>query len=316
MSLLQAFSKVYSSKLFRDEQKKCYVIVQHFNHEQRGRESEEDALFVQEMALKLGFPVYVEKMRDTFSPLPKKNFQNVARLWRKQKAVELCEVIKGELTDVSHFFIVTAHHARDHVESIVQHILRGCGSAGLIGIQEFNENRSFFRPFANIEYEDLSNYIRQRGVSFREDSSNLEDDYQRNYIRRHVLPHFKKIQKNYEKNFLKLSESILQERRDEPHWSCLQDDSRKSELVFSQPISGTRLANLLKLTMMNDVAQVSYNQVQNLRYELELALQRRIFFANVFNGHISTVQLPGEWKAKFLYHEHGVEMQLLKNSPN
>jgi len=177
------------------------VVAQHFNHGMRNKESQEDARFVETSCLKLGVPIYSQKL---VYPPKKKNFQNCARDIRKQEALKLCQRLACEL-DCTKYFVVTAHHARDHVETVLMHILRGSGMNGLKGIQMFDDSRVFFRPFAETPYGDIEKNCQWRHIEFRQDSSNETDVYTRNYVRRHILPHFDHINVKYEQAFLRLS---------------------------------------------------------------------------------------------------------------
>ena len=206
MCLLHAFTKIINSKLFKSVHD-FIIVAQHFNHKKLGSESDEDAAFVIKQCLKLGVPIYQEIFPEV--DLEKENFQNYARNWRKSKASELCTYLKDKL-NCSSYFIVTAHHARDHVESVLMHILRGCSLNGLVGIQEFDDQKIFYRPFFNIEYEKIEKYCLVEKVKFRLDSSNLSSDYERNYIRNKILPHFKIINNSYQKSFHLMSTNICE----------------------------------------------------------------------------------------------------------
>ncbi len=208
MCLLNSIAKISNSKFFIP---KCTFIfvAQHFNHKKRGEDSELDAQLVAQNCLKNGIPVYLEDLKTIELNVNSKqgNFQNYARNWRRQKAIELCEKLSKQY-QAKKYYILTAHHARDHVETVLMHLLRGCALDGLTGISEFDAQNIYFRPFYNITYNTLIKYCEEEKIEYRLDSSNLSDKYERNYIRHHILPHLKHLNNSYEKAFITMSSHI------------------------------------------------------------------------------------------------------------
>ncbi len=87
--------------------------------------------------------------------------------------------------------IALAHTADDQVETILHHILRGTGLAGLRGIpreRELAPGIRLVRPMLDVDRNLVLDYLRQIGQDFREDESNRDESYTRNRIRRQLLP--------------------------------------------------------------------------------------------------------------------------------
>ena len=86
--------------------------------------------------------------------------------------------------------VATAHHAIDHLETVVDRMMKTDTPAGLIGIQPIGivASVSVIRPFIMVEKDELYEYARANAVAFREDSSNVSDFYLRNRIRRRIIP--------------------------------------------------------------------------------------------------------------------------------
>ena len=81
-------------------------------------------------------------------------------------------------------FIVTAHHQDDVIETSILNILRGTGRHGLSSLK----NRSdIIRPFLAIPKAELKEYANQQGLEWREDSTNSDPKYLRNYIRLNIV---------------------------------------------------------------------------------------------------------------------------------
>jgi tRNA(Ile)-lysidine synthetase-like protein len=298
MCLLNAFSKIINSKLFFP-MNEFIVVAQHFNHKKRGIESDEDAIFVQNCCLNTGIPVYQEILDNTIS-IQDKNFQNYARKWRKIKASDLCIDLKQK-HHCNQYFIVTAHHARDHVESILMHMLRGCSLNGLVGIQEFDDQKIYYRPFYNIEYEKIEKYSKDEKIQFRLDSSNLSDEYERNYIRNQILPHFKKLKNTYENSFQSMSSHVIEHLK---LVSLRKDLQKNNKIVIWEGMTLTEIYQqfIIKERSLSEV--LSKNIMINILHE-----------AKLLRGRLSPrkeIKLGGGWIFQLDKSNNNIEIEIFR----
>jgi tRNA(Ile)-lysidine synthetase-like protein len=81
--------------------------------------------------------------------------------------------------------IVTAHHLDDRLETLIINLIRGTGRLGLGSICE---TATIKRPFLNLTKAELKSYAHQHNLSWREDSTNQDCGYLRNYLRLKVIP--------------------------------------------------------------------------------------------------------------------------------
>jgi len=81
--------------------------------------------------------------------------------------------------------IAVAHHANDCAETMLFNLFRGSGLKGLSGISPVNGN--IIRPLLNLERAEIEEMIKEEGLSFVTDETNLTDDYTRNKIRHNIL---------------------------------------------------------------------------------------------------------------------------------
>jgi tRNA(Ile)-lysidine synthase len=84
-----------------------------------------------------------------------------------------------------------AHTADDQAETILHHIVRGTGLAGLAGIprvRELARGVSVVRPLLDLERSVVLDYLERIGQDFRTDETNEDESYTRNRIRRQLLP--------------------------------------------------------------------------------------------------------------------------------
>ena len=87
-------------------------------------------------------------------------------------------------------FVAVAHTADDQVETLLHHILRGTGLAGLRGMpaeREFGESR-LIRPLLTVRRADVEAYLTAIDQPFRSDATNAEERFTRNRIRHILLP--------------------------------------------------------------------------------------------------------------------------------
>lgn len=83
--------------------------------------------------------------------------------------------------------VAVAHHADDQAEELLLRLIRGTGRAGLSGMSARNE-RGVIRPFLNFPKARLTDYLQERRVDWREDSSNTDPRFLRNRVRLELLP--------------------------------------------------------------------------------------------------------------------------------
>lgn len=94
--------------------------------------------------------------------------------------------------------VVTAHHLDDCIETYLWSAMHG--SAKLIPYQRGN----VIRPFLTTSKSDLFDWCARKNLSFCHDTSNDDDKYIRNYIRKHVIPHAYKVNPGIDKVIKKL----------------------------------------------------------------------------------------------------------------
>jgi tRNA(Ile)-lysidine synthase len=179
---------------------KARFVIAHCNFGLRGKESDEDELFVEELAEEMEVNIHIKKF-DT------KAYAKDSGLSTQMAARELRYQWFSELAEQKEYrYIVTAHHQNDLVETVLLNLIRGTGIAGLHGIKAKSGN--ILRPLLFASKEDILQYARENKLQWREDSSNESNKYQRNLLRLDVIPLLKKINPNLENTFLQSVEKI------------------------------------------------------------------------------------------------------------
>jgi tRNA(Ile)-lysidine synthase len=208
--LLEEFSKEIGYELF----------VAHLNHLTRGKESDEDASFVEKEANKLSIPVFIDRIDVERSGL-KSSFQESARILRYQFLENILTSIKGNK-------IALGHTADDRIETVLMNMLRGMGLRGLAGIPEASGH--VVRPILSCTRSEIEDFLDRQNLIYRIDSSNNETKYLRNKIRHKVIPFLKTFNPNISGNLLGLAEIA----RGEEQWISEKTRELYSQLVTSE----------------------------------------------------------------------------------
>lgn len=97
-------------------------------------------------------------------------------------------LLAGELE--SEEFVLTAHHQDDQLETVLLQLLRGAGVAGLAAMPACTRFARGWhaRPLLDVSRADLVDYATRQELPWIEDASNTDARFDRNFLRRHVLP--------------------------------------------------------------------------------------------------------------------------------
>jgi len=87
-------------------------------------------------------------------------------------------------------YVAIAHHENDQAETVLAHIIRGCGPKGLSGMP-FRRGK-IIRPIIGVPKTDLDTLMRGTNLPYYNDKLNYSLDYQRNKIRHELLPYLKR----------------------------------------------------------------------------------------------------------------------------
>ena len=162
------------------EQLGIVLSVVHFNHKLRGKASDADERFVTALAEKFGLPIHIGRADVAARARREKaNLEDTARRSRYSFFARLVE--QGNVDCVA-----TAHTADDQAETVLSHILRGTGLAGLGAIHPKTPHA--LRPLLTLRRADLRSYLRTRKQTWREDATNKDVSRLRARIRKKLIP--------------------------------------------------------------------------------------------------------------------------------
>lgn len=155
------------------------LVVAHLDHGMR-RGSAADRAFVEKLSKKLDLPAVTDR-------------RDVPVLRRKGESPEQAarRIRHGFLQDVAHQAgaskVALGHTLDDQAETILMRLVRGSGPSGLLGMRSRGPGR-LVRPLLGIERAEVRAWLRRRRIAFREDPSNRNVRYDRNFVRLKVLP--------------------------------------------------------------------------------------------------------------------------------
>lgn len=150
------------------------LVVAHFDHGMRA-DSTGDRAFVQALAERYGLPFVYEEGK-----LGAKASEATARAARYDFLQRVQQEHQAQA-------IITAHHQDDVLETAIINLLRGTGRKGLTALSSRDD---VVRPLLDVPKIELVNYAKKRQLQWREDSSNANEAYLRNYVRHQILPRF------------------------------------------------------------------------------------------------------------------------------
>lgn len=148
------------------------LVVAHFDHGMRP-DSHDDERFVANLARNYGTNYETERHE-----LGANASEAVARAARYDFLFRM----RDKHSAIS---LVTAHHADDVIETMVINIIRGTGWRGLCSLKSTSDVR---RPFLKFSKKDIIIYAKEHNLEWREDSTNNDEHFLRNAVRRHVSP--------------------------------------------------------------------------------------------------------------------------------
>jgi len=179
-ALLYAMRALSSENVFDAK-----LLCAHINHQLRGAEadSDEDFVIAQSAELKLA----VTTKRVDVRGFAGRNKLSIETAARKLRIKNLLEIARANNCDC----VATAHQKNDNAETILQRLTRGTGFRGLGGIwpmRVFNDGFKFVRPLLCVRRDEIIKYLEQRNLKWRQDHTNADCTYRRNYIRHRLLP--------------------------------------------------------------------------------------------------------------------------------
>ncbi|MBY0276753.1 tRNA lysidine(34) synthetase TilS [Candidatus Binatia bacterium] len=154
------------------------LAVAHLNHRLRAAASERDAVFVRDLASRLGLPFFLGAC-DELASL-RSNREAAARRERHAFLARCAQEWGATRTAL-------AHTRDDQAETLLMRLARGAGPASLAGMRVVRAD-GLVRPLLEQSHGACLAYLRARRLEWVEDESNADPSFFRNRVRRRLLP--------------------------------------------------------------------------------------------------------------------------------
>lgn len=197
------------------------LAVAHCNYQLRGADSDADEALVRKWCSERNIPFHLKKV-ETRKLVGESNssIQMVAREERYRFFDEL-------MNEYGYAATALAHHANDRVESLLMNVLRGTGFRGLQGMP--SKRDGYIRPLLGFAKDEIQEYAKLKTTPFREDVSNSETYYQRNWVRLRVLPMLQASDRNAFDKLIQLCERAELELPNYENWIRTQLEDVQTE---------------------------------------------------------------------------------------
>ncbi|MGD2252210.1 MAG: tRNA lysidine(34) synthetase TilS [Anaerolineales bacterium] len=167
------------------------VVIGHLDHQLRP-ESGQEARYVRKIAKHYGVRFFIERADVRSAAGKGRSLEDAARLKRYDFLVRVAKKAKAR-------YVAVGHTADDQAETVLMHLLRGAGPAGLrgmlprtsldrwIGLSDA-EGILLIRPLLEISRRQTEAHCQAAGLQPMEDASNLDQTFFRNRLRHELLP--------------------------------------------------------------------------------------------------------------------------------
>lgn len=152
------------------------IILFHFNHRWRGRQSSADRQWLKRLAKKWGVKFLAAQSKQ----LPRSTSREAEAHFLRQEAFDwACQQTGAR-------WVFTAHHQDDQAETVLWRWMTGSRPQQSQGI--LPRAGRVLRPLLNIRKQDLLAYLQEESQDYRLDSSNQDLRHLRNRIRAELMP--------------------------------------------------------------------------------------------------------------------------------
>jgi tRNA(Ile)-lysidine synthase len=103
-------------------------------------------------------------------------------------------------------FVVTAHHADDRAETVLQRLLRGAGPRGLAVLRP--RSSDLLRPMIRARRSDVLAHLERHGLACAEDPSNKDQRFLRTRVRHEVLPLLESLSPEIVRHLVALADQL------------------------------------------------------------------------------------------------------------
>lgn len=241
--------------------KKYNIGIAHCNFQLRGKESDDDQEFVEDLAKSEKISLFIKKFNT--AEYARNNNMSIQMAARELRYGWFDEIRQKH----NYMYIAVGHNMDDAIETFFINLLRGTGIRGLTGIRSKNNN--VIRPLLFASRKEICKYAQGRKIHFREDSSNAETKYLRNKIRHDIIPELIKINPDFNKTMtetferLKETEALLNKSIEKIKSDIIEKKSPDRILVDISKLASAKPVNIILFEIIRDYG-FNYQTVENI----------------------------------------------------
>ncbi|MDE6087319.1 MAG: tRNA lysidine(34) synthetase TilS, partial [Oscillospiraceae bacterium] len=245
----------------------------HVQHNLRGAESFRDEQFCRDLCETMGVPLQVISVNV-------RDYQEASGISSLETAARKCRYDAFQAHRPENGLIATAHTASDNLETILFRLTRGTGLKGLCGIPPRRDY--YIRPLLEITRSEIELLLEQQHQDYVTDSSNLQDDYTRNFIRHRIVPLLTRITSTPEKSGMMLTDLLRQEE------DFLEISAQQAYQEYFQPADDS----LWGMKMLHPALQRRCIKIYLERHKIRADYQNIILVQNLLQhgGHAELVR--------------------------
>ena len=160
----------------------AHITALHVHHGMRP-DADSDAEYVHHLAESLGCEFVCQRVHVPESRLRGESLEVTGRRLRHECIIQTAQSLNVHT-------VLLGHNRDDLAETVLFNLLRGTGIRGAVGITECTQldGVRLCRPLLTFRRHTLREILRVRGIDWREDSTNANEAFTRNYIRRKLIP--------------------------------------------------------------------------------------------------------------------------------
>src|SRR3990170_2942083 len=277
--------------------------VAHLNHQLRGKSSEDDAQFVENLSKELSLPFILKNVNiQEIANQTKRSIEETARIERYKFFTESSQKYNASA-------VAIGHTADDNAETILHRIIRGTGISGLEGIPVKrpltpDSTIQIVRPLLFTWRREIIDYLGKEQQNYRTDVSNYETTCFRNKIRLELIPLLEKQFNPNIKNTLVQLCQIFSANNEylSPEAKKILKDSTIESTEGSYTLDThflTKQPRILQQLVFQEILNIMQIPLQEITYEHYTKILNEI----AKKGRGRHFQLPGKL---YLWHEHGM----------
>ncbi len=179
------------------------LFVAHVNHGLNAAEADAAQALVTDYCTRQALPLFVLSANiGALAAQHKRGIEETGRHVRYQHFNAL-------LSQTGACAFATAHTADDNAETVLLHLLRGCGTGGLAGMAAVNGLH--WRPLLGATRQQVLAYLAEHNIAYATDSSNDSPVYTRNRVRHELLPLMRTVNPQIDNALLRLAHCASQD---------------------------------------------------------------------------------------------------------